>query len=550
MHVASSVAEYECLQNELSGRSQREIAAEIGVPRSTLQYWLARKQGIDAEPELVAFFESAVGIAFLHRLVVAAHFVMTMVGPSGIRVVCQFLELSGLDQFVASSYGSQQAVSVALEQAIVGYGEAEQERLSVHMLAKEITVCEDETFHPETCLVAIEPVSNYILLETYAPDRKAETWTETLSQSLHDMPVSVVQATSDEGRGLCHHIEQDLGVHHSPDLFHVQQAASKATSAPLAARVRQAATAVEKAEKGVGKHQTEQEKYLNQTPRPVGRPPDFAQRIVTAQAEVESSQAALDTALERQTQAKAAVLGISQSYHPFDLETGKAQDAETVAQALESHFAALEDVAAAAQLPERCLKNIHKAKRLSAKMVATIAFFFLTIQTKVEALSLTPTQEQAVHQQLIPAIYLQLVANKASCAEDRHALYERSQALLASLQTPDSPLFLVPQEERLLIESVASECAHLFQRSSSCTEGRNGQLALRHHGLHRISHRKLNALTVVHNFFLTRQDGSTAAQRFFDQPHRDLFGCLLTKVDLPGRPAQKRPPPPTIHCLI
>ena len=120
------------------------------------------------------------------------------------------------------------------------------------MLAKEITVCEDETFHPETCLVAIEPVSNYILLETYAPDRKAETWTETLSQSLHDMPVSVVQATSDEGRGLCHHIEQDLGVHHSPDLFHVQQAASKATSAPLAARVRQAATAVEKAEKGVG----------------------------------------------------------------------------------------------------------------------------------------------------------------------------------------------------------------------------------------------------------------------------------------------------------
>lgn len=522
----------------------------IGISRSTLQYWLARKQGIDAEPELVKFFESEVGIAFLHRLVVAAHFVVTMLGSSGVRVVCQFLELSGLDQFVASSYGSQQAVAVELEQAIVGYGKAEQERLSASMPAKEITVCADETFHPETCLVAIEPVSNYILVEKYAADRKAETWTEALSESLGDLPVSVVQATSDEGRGLCHHIKQDLGVHHSPDLFHVQQAASKATSAPLAARVRHAATAVEKAEKVVEKHRNEQERYLNQAPKPVGRPPDFAQRIVTSQAEVESAQADLDTALVRQTQAKAAVLGVSQSYHPFDLETGAAQDAETVAQALESHFTTLETVATEAALSERCLHNIQKAKRLATKMVATIAFFFLTIQAKLKALSLTSAQEQAIHHQLIPAIYLQLVADKASCAEQRHVLHERSQALLVSLQTPDSPLFMLQEEERLLIESVATECAHLFQRASSCTEGRNGQLALRHHGLHRISHRKLNALTVVHNFFLTRQDGSTAAQRFFDQPHPDLFGFLLTRVDLPGRPAQKRPPPPANSCLI
>ena len=101
------MAEYESLQNESRGLSQRETAEAIGIPRSTLQYWLARKQGIDAEPELVAFFESEVGIAFLHRLVVAAHFVITLLGPSGVRVVCQFLELSGLDQFVASSYGSQ-----------------------------------------------------------------------------------------------------------------------------------------------------------------------------------------------------------------------------------------------------------------------------------------------------------------------------------------------------------------------------------------------------------------------------------------------------------
>jgi hypothetical protein len=54
-------------------------------------------------------------------------------------------------------------------------------------------------------------------------------------------------------------------------------------------------------------------------------------------------------------------------------------------------------------------------------------------------------------------------------------------------------------------------CVQTFQRSSSCVEGRNGQLALRHHSFHRLSPRKLQALTTIHNFFLTRPDGSTAA---------------------------------------
>ena len=526
------------------------MAEELGIPRSTLEYWLSRKQSIDADPELVEFFESEVGIAFLHRLILASHFVITLVGPSGTRVVCQFLELAGLDQFVASSYGSQQAVSVAMEEAVVSYGAAEQASLSATMPSKEITVCEDETFHPEICLVAMEPVSNYILLEQYAADRKAETWTQTLNESLADMPVNVIQGACDEGRGLRHHIEKDLGVHHSSDLFHVQQSASKATSAPLAARVRQAETAVEKAQKELESVRHAQESYLNQDPRPVGRSSDYDRRISKAQSEVERAQQTLESALARRTQAQEAVRGIGQSYHPFDLKTGAAQDAETVSQALETHFSALETVAAEAQLPERSLKNIQKAKRLTTKMVATITFFFLTICAKVEALSLTPDQEQAMHQLLIPAIYLQLAADKATSAQQRQALRQSSQALLDRVNAADSPLFLLEEPDKRLIESVATECAQLFQRSSSCIEGRNGQLALRHHGLHRISHRKLNALTVVHNFYLTRPDGSTAAQRFFQQPHRDLFEYLLTQVDLPGRPAKKRPPPPKAACLI
>ena len=533
-----------------SGRSERTIAEAIGVPRSTLRYWLERKQAIDAAPELVAFFESEVGIAFLHRLILAAHFVITLLGPSGVRMVCLFLELAGLDQFVAASYGAQRQVNQEMDEAIVTYREEEQTRLSATMKPKQITLCEDETFHPETCLVAIEPVSNFIVVETYTSDRKAETWTAALGEHLRDLRVEVIQATSDEGRGICCHVKQDLGAHHSPDLFHVQQAATQATSAPLAAQVRKAEKTLEEARQAVAHQQGHKDAYMNSAPKPVGRPPDFDTRRARAQRAEQEAQAVLEAALARQAHAKAAIQGISQNYHPYDLQTGAAKDAETVATALAAHFTTLERVATAANLAIRCHQGIQKAKRVVAEMVATIAFFCLTIQAKVEALCLTPEQEQAVYNHLIPAIYLQRVADKAATAEERQALRQRSQRLLEPLHTRGSPLFMLDREEKQLIESVAAECVQLFQRSSSCTEGRNGQLALHHHGLHRISHRKLRALTTVHNYFLRRPDGSTAAQRFFEADHRNLFDYVLERVDLPGRPAQKRPPPQPQSSLI
>ena len=60
----------------------------------------------------------------------------------------------------------------------------EQLRLAHTMEPKKITVCEDETYHPEICLVAIEPVSDFILLEKYAAQRDAETWNQALEQSV------------------------------------------------------------------------------------------------------------------------------------------------------------------------------------------------------------------------------------------------------------------------------------------------------------------------------------------------------------------------------
>jgi hypothetical protein len=95
------------------------------------------------------------------------------------------------------------------------------------------------------------------------------------------------------------------------------------------------------------------------------------------------------------------------------------------------------------------------------------------------------------------------------------------------------------QQEQL--KTHAARLAEVFQRSSSNVEGRNGYLSLRNHQLRGLDHpRKRACLTAVHNFLLTRPDGTTAAERFFGQKPRSLFTVILESVEIP--PAPLSPP--------
>ena len=158
--------------------------------------------------------------------------------------------------------------------------------------------------------------------------------------------------------------------------------------------------------------------------------------------------------------------------------------------------------------------------------------------------------QEVVLSQLIPAIYLDLCSKRSTDPEERKQLSELSSHLLDSVNARDGPLAKLNPQELELVERIAIECALLFQRSSSCVEGRNGQLALRHHSWHRLSKRKLSALTTVHNYFIKRPDGTTPAERFFAHKPRELFPWLLERLTLLARPAQKRPRPAPAPYLV
>jgi hypothetical protein len=50
--------------------------------------------------------------------------------------------------------------------------------------------------------------------------------------------------------------------------------------------------------------------------------------------------------------------------------------------------------------------------------------------------------------------------------------------------------------------------------------------------MHRLSDRKMKGLTVIHNFYLKRPDGTTAAERFFEILEKEGFKAVWDNSDI------------------
>jgi hypothetical protein len=520
--------------------SQRAFARQQGLPRTTLQHWLQREQHPGSDSDLAAFCESPAGQHFLRRLVVALQLVFHLDGTAGVRRLSHFLELTGLDAFVAPSYGAQQALAVTLQELLVQYGVAERARLAATMPARTLSACLDENFHQEQlCLVAIEPESGFVLLEEYHERRDGETWTTAMQQAVQGLPVTVVQVTSDQAKGLMACAEEGLEAHHTPDLFHVQRELSKATALALERQRATAATAQEQAGLRLAATRQRQQDY-QEGPRPPGRPPALASDVRLAEAVLQQATTQVETCQQRQEQAREAIRGLADACHPFDTRTGQPRAEAVVQQELTARVAEVEQVVASAGLGATSRAAVTRVQNWLVPLVVTFGWFWDMVELLLERLRLSAAQERTVRECVLPGLYWQREARRGRDPEQRRQRRELSTRLLAAAWSSESPLAALSVAERESLERVCREAVGLFQRSSSCVEGRNGRLSLLHHGHGPLSAGRLQALTVVHNYLSRRADGTTAAERFFGSKPCPVFEWLLERLpDLP-RPAQRR----------
>ena len=523
------------------GLSERQAAKELKVPRTTLQAWRLWHDSLDICSHAAQFFQSGPGLAFLHRLVIVFHVVCVEVGACGIRLVCLFLHLTGLDRFVAASYGAQQQVNRRVEEAIVVYHQDETARLATDMPRKDLTVTQDETFTGGLCLITMDPESNFIILEQLAQARDQASWNEWMAPALAQLNCQVIQSTSDEAPGLLAYVEHYLEAHHSPDLFHVQHELVKAVSGPMAAKERAAHKAVTGAREQLEWLQSDPQSTGDEPDkRGPGRPPKEPVSLEQAEQALKAASREHERLTQQREQVKASIRGIGHDYHFVDLERGVRRNGQRIASDIQGHIEQIRTIAQHEGLSQHCMERIEKAERVVPKMQATIAFVSGYVRQQVAQLDLTPPVSFVMHAKLIPSYYLDRVAQTRSVS-DGEPLRELAERLRASLFAPGGVLSALSPEAQDHLHDEAKRLAAVFQRSSSNVEGRNGYLSLRSHQLRGLDlPRKRECFTPIHNFFLTRSDGTTAAERFFGQKPRSMFAAILESVEV--APAPLSPP--------
>jgi uncharacterized protein DUF6399 len=520
------IAFQELINLERKKKSAREAADILEVPNSTMQSWRQQKPLQKEEAELMNFFSTSVGADFLQRNIIAV-MMLVKCGSTGIRGMQEYLYNSGLDNFVASSEGALQNFWVRCEEYIIAFGEREEKRLAAGMRQRKITAGLDEMFRGKRpCLVAIEVVSNYILLEKFTEDRTADTWKKELEPRLKEVNVEISQVVSDLC-GAIRAVTKDLGAEHISELFHAQHEISKATSAPLAAQERYAEKALNEAE--------EKLKKVYAKPRRLEKEERKKQMLEIEDAlhSRDSLKAEFEQKAKRRGEVKTAVQEMSKIHHPINLKSGAQQTAEEMESRFNEQFKIIHERAQEANLFEPSIDRIAKAQRAFDAIVYYMKYFFMVYAAFIEGLRLSTEQEKFFNEVVFPLSYLKMIWRRLP-----RKSREENNELLQSLE---ARIRKVPWPEELKQELMKKgrEIAETFQRSSSCVEGRNGVLSLNYHRFHRLNERSLKALTIIHNFDRRRSDGTTAAERFFETKHDNLFDCLVKNVRIPGRPKRQ-----------
>ena len=337
------------------------------------------------------------------------------------------------------------------------------------------------------------------------------------------------------------YVEHYLEAHHSPDLFHVQHELVKAVSGPMATKARAAHKAVTEAREQLERLQSDPQSTGDAPDkRGPGRPPKEPVSLEPAEQALKAASREHERLTQQREQVKASIRGIGHDYHFVDLERGVRRNGQLIASDIQGHIEQIRTIAQQEGLSQHCMERIEKAERVVPKMQATIEFVSGYVGQQVAQLDLTPPVSFVMHAKLIPSYYLDRVAQTRSVS-DGEPLRELAERLRVSLFAPGGVLSALSPEAQDHLHDEAKRLAAVFQRSSSNVEGRNGYLSLRSHQLRGLDlPRKRECFTAMHNFFLTRPDGTTAAERFFGQKPRSMFAAILDSVEL--APAPLSPP--------
>jgi len=273
------------------------------------------------------------------------------------------------------------------EALLIRFAEEEDRRLAAQMPPRQITVAEDETFHPDICLVAWSR-SRVSPARTVRAATRCRHWNQCLQEKLQPLPVTVRQVVSDEAKALVRQ-PKSCWAPITRRLFHVQHDVTQAMSLALAGQTERAAAAVTQAEAQTADLQRQVQACREQCPE--------SSSVQVLEQQHRQAQAAEAAAREQSaglpTTAAAGPRGPSEgSARTTTRSTSRPERRWTRTrwpQRLAGHFDQLDQIAAEAGLSARPTQKLAKARRVLKAMQATVKFYWTLLEVWISSWNLS-----------------------------------------------------------------------------------------------------------------------------------------------------------------
>jgi len=502
----------------------RELAEEVNTSKSSAFRQAKGIQRRNVYPESV-LWEYEEGYEWIRMHFFATLLIFGVEQGIGGDTLSRYFKMLRLDTHIGISPSSIRTKLTQLQDSIIRFqGEVEQKYKDAF---KDVIGAADETFFGNVLiLVFMDLSSGYLILEDIADDRSFDTWFKMLEPRLEQLGANVQLMVSDRAKALIKLAVAGLECEHNADIFHGLYDISKWMGSTLGRR------------KGTSKRQLDKCELSLEKAEKRGA----SKTIVESKVEqVEQARAQDQAATQALDNYRGTIRKISKTVHPFKLDDNKPQDSASVEKKLREQAKDIEALACKHGINDNT-GVMKKFKNQIKELVPSIDFWWLYVLTNlIEQRERSKELLDWAMYSLLPTVYWHKQAKKTKNPTLRKEYEKAHQKALVVFYT-HALTGTFSEDEILFWQNWAGEMVGKFHRASSAVEGRNGFLSQIYHNNRGLSSKRLKALTVLHNYFITRSDGSTAAQRLFGEKPPDLFEWLLHQMGelpLPRKPRKR-----------
>jgi hypothetical protein len=452
-------------------------------------------------------WETSEGGQWLVVVMCAAIYVFAIRGGIGMDLLSEFFRLVRLNTHVGVSATSLRRLTGQIEDLILQY---QGQHIPQNPRQTSIIVGADETFFREVVLLMMDLCSGYIFVEQTAENRTFLTWQEKARHALKHAGATVRYMVSDNAKALAKLALEELQCQRIPDLFHALHEVVKLFGGRFARKTASLQQHIEKTRRTL-----ESLRERGASPAQIAHQEQILQELSADHRRFQDGQRRYYDALH----------ALSRHVHPFSLTTQSAQQTDEVKAALNQVLETLHTLAEDYDIVDS-KHRLNKVTKQVPDIAALIDLWWLWVTESLAGYGLPADLSEWVCHILLPSIYWQVQTHRTTSGSLRQAYQQAAKQADTRLQA--HPLtHVLAAKELSRWQGWARWMVMKFQRTSSAVEGRNGVLSRMNHTQRSIPVRRLKVATVIHNFGIYREDGTTAAERLFGEEFPDLFTWIV-----------------------